>query len=515
MHRAGLARSGRFAPRQSHPAWLPVGVALALLSPERPVSAEPWALLGARYQGMGGAGVATVDDAHAVYWNPAALAYAEGWSLMLPFSVQASAEGDAIETLDLVIGIGDTVRPIKSKVRKGRPLTQDDVVSLLSLARGIADIDPDGEGLLIDSELGFRGNVGQVGLASVALVSAAVQPAKDEFDLQMSVDDLGPVQQVLNVVGDGANHSAGSAEPFAQPRSQALADHIARDNAAFSQDQAEEFVYRAEAARFRMDDREHRQFVKRSARETASAGDRDIGLNETGGFVRGILMTEVGVGYGRVFEIPHVPGEIALGMVPKLIVGTTFFDFIRWDEVSSFADAVDRLLSGPTVRTSANFGLDLGFLARPVPGLSLGLTARNVNKPSFQFAGNGRYTIDPQVRAGVAYWITERWLAAFDVDVTKNNTESITRFESRQVSFGTEYRVPWERLELALRTGLWTNVADKANDAVAWTFGFSVGKGGFWLDLAGGTSFAMAEIEDVTFPERANFALNLRYEKRF
>jgi hypothetical protein len=55
--------------------------------------------------GTGGAGVATVNDAHATYWNPAALGYLDGWSVMLPFSVSASSEGDAIGTLDFVMGI--------------------------------------------------------------------------------------------------------------------------------------------------------------------------------------------------------------------------------------------------------------------------------------------------------------------------------------------------------------------------------------------------------------------------
>jgi hypothetical protein len=496
---------------------LSAAAALALLLTSDTAIAESWALLGARYQGMGGAGVATVDDAHATYWNPGALAFADGWSVMLPFSVQASSEGDAIETLDFVMGIGKATRPIVKKIKKGKKLTRDEVNTLLGLMRGIANIDPDGEGLLVDGELGFRGNAGRMGLVGSALTYTAVQPSKDTIRLQLSVDPSGPDQQVFNVVRDGADHSQGSAKPFAQEGSQGLADAIASKNTAWSQDQAEDLVFRAEGVGFDTDRREHRQFLKRSAKETGSisVAGQTIDLNDTGAFVRGIIATEIGVGYGRAFEIPHVPGKVAFGVVPKVIVGTTYFDFIRWDEVRTFADAVERLLEGPTVRTSANFGLDLGFMAKPIDRLTLGVTARNVNKPSFQFAGNGRYTIDPQVRTGIAYGITESWLVAFDADLTKNSTETITRFESRQVAMGTEYRLPFESIEVALRAGAWSNVAPKSNDAWALTTGFTIRKGGFAFDFAGGSSFETSEVHDITMPERMNFALNLRYEKKF
>ena len=37
--------------------------------------------VGSRYQGMGEASVATVDDAYAMYWNPAGMANVEGNSI--------------------------------------------------------------------------------------------------------------------------------------------------------------------------------------------------------------------------------------------------------------------------------------------------------------------------------------------------------------------------------------------------------------------------------------------------
>ncbi len=485
-------------------------------------AAEPWALFGARYQGMGGAGVATVNDGHAIHWNPGALGFmADKWSAMFPASVQLSSEGDAMSTLDFVIGMGSDVKEIRTFARNGEPLTRSELNDTLTFLRGIADIDQDGEGILGQAELGFRGNARRVGLAGVATSTTAVQPIVDTEDLKLSVDEAGGAEQVFNVVGVGEDHSTGSAKPFRQDRSQRIADRIAAKSESWSQDQAEEYVWQAERAGFETNRNDHRRALVRAARQTgedseagATAFDRSVYENDSGAFVRGIIATEIGIGYGHAFEIPEV-GSVSIGVVPKLIIGTTFFDFIRWDEVNSFADAVDRLLSGPTVRTSANFGLDVGLMMKPQEWLTVGLTARNINQPSFQFEGNGRYTIDPQVRAGLSYSILENWIAAFDIDVTQNNTETITAFESRQISLGTEYVVPVRSVYLALRAGAWTNLAEKSNEAWAASVGIGIQKGGFHFDFAAGSSFSTDEVDDVTLPERLNLAWNFKYEKKF
>ena len=60
-------------------------------------SASEWVMMGWRYQGMGGAGVATVNDSLASYWNPAALAQGQAWDASLNIDMSASVEGDALE----------------------------------------------------------------------------------------------------------------------------------------------------------------------------------------------------------------------------------------------------------------------------------------------------------------------------------------------------------------------------------------------------------------------------------
>ncbi|MCH7598939.1 MAG: hypothetical protein IH973_04210 [Myxococcales bacterium] len=76
-----------------------LGVVLGLVG-NSPATAGEWAFVGARYQGMGGAGVATVNDSFASYWNPAALGYAQSYDVALNADIMATAEGDIIRTID-------------------------------------------------------------------------------------------------------------------------------------------------------------------------------------------------------------------------------------------------------------------------------------------------------------------------------------------------------------------------------------------------------------------------------
>ncbi len=72
-------------------ALLSLGVGLASTA-----NAEEWAILGSRYQAMGGAGVAIVNDNRAAHWNPGALAFVQSSEFELPFSATALSVGEVI-----------------------------------------------------------------------------------------------------------------------------------------------------------------------------------------------------------------------------------------------------------------------------------------------------------------------------------------------------------------------------------------------------------------------------------
>ncbi len=63
------------------------------------VLAAEFAVVGARALGMGGAHVAVVDDATAVYWNPAAIAGNSGRKFSFPVGVQVVERNDIVDKL--------------------------------------------------------------------------------------------------------------------------------------------------------------------------------------------------------------------------------------------------------------------------------------------------------------------------------------------------------------------------------------------------------------------------------
>ena len=64
--------------------------------------AAPFAFVGPRQVGMGGAGVAATDDAHAIYWNPAGLSLRDGLDIRLSGTVRAAVNDGLDETIDRV-----------------------------------------------------------------------------------------------------------------------------------------------------------------------------------------------------------------------------------------------------------------------------------------------------------------------------------------------------------------------------------------------------------------------------
>ncbi len=82
-------------------------------------SAAPFVFVGPRQLGMGGAGVAATDDAHAIYWNPAGLALRDGLDIRLSGSVRASVNDnldDAIRDVKRALDSGDAPEEIIARI---------------------------------------------------------------------------------------------------------------------------------------------------------------------------------------------------------------------------------------------------------------------------------------------------------------------------------------------------------------------------------------------------------------
>ena len=78
-------------------------------------NAEPFGFIGARQVGMGGAGVASTEDAQGVYWNPAGLVLQDGLDIRLSGGVRATVNtnlDNAINKVKQAINSGDSSQEV-------------------------------------------------------------------------------------------------------------------------------------------------------------------------------------------------------------------------------------------------------------------------------------------------------------------------------------------------------------------------------------------------------------------
>jgi hypothetical protein len=194
------------------------------------------------------------------------------------------------------------------------------------------------------------------------------------------------------------------------------------------------------------------------------------GQNNSKLVVKGANIGELGVAYGH--ELPFAQGLYVGGALKIMNADVGYADYFILRDDSGQNDIVSKLKNG--ARKSANVGVDAAALwdvDRSFGGVALkpklGLVGRNLNNPKFKnpatatAAGHGdSFTVNPQVRLGLALTPFNWWNIAADVDLTRNLTP-VDNAASRQLGIGSEFNVfnrAW--LNIPLRVGLRRNLAE-------------------------------------------------------
>ena len=501
------------------------GLILALTS-ALPALGEEWGFLGARYQGMGGAGVAVVDDEHAAYWNPGALAFGGRHGVALPVGIQAAAEGTILRDVDEVASFLDGLSAgefdqLIDDLQMGNALSGPQLATALELvAVRLPGLDEPGEGLVTNANASLLMRHKRVAITGIGQGYFGADPVFDRVNLSLSnLNGAAAIDQLVNPATAVDRYGPGAAPAV-------VADLESIFTTAMSGNpnlQAEELVFQAESAGVNVNDPGVAQAILDLANATASPTANSFADNNSGAFVRGLAVEEVGVAYGH--PLPVWEERIGLGANLKYMHGTTFNKFVRYNDIDSGGDLVDDLANANNRETTHTVSLDLGLLVKPYDWLRFGLTARNVTSPEFDLArdpsnptGKSKLTLDPQVRAGAAVWVLPNWVVAFDADLTTNESELLDGYESQIVSLGTEFRIPIGPVAFALRGGAYVNAASENADAIALTGGLGVDFLGFNLDVAVGASPKTEEVEAANnekIPSRFNASAMLSYRQEF
>jgi len=490
-------------------------------------TAEEWSFVGARYQGMGGAGVAVVDDEHASYWNPGALAFTESYGVALPVGGYMGAGGSTLADVDRVsdylddLGNG-ALDDLLDDLAAGNALDSDQLGTALRLAaQELPGLDEDGEGVNagIDASLLLRYQ--HFAVSGIGQSHFAADPVYDRENLSMSAETgANAVDSLVNPATAMDRYAPGTEPPVV---AQLEALFVAADPAGSGAPnlQAEELVWAAQQAGANVRDPGVAANLVAIATDTIDTPAATFADNQSGTFVRGLAVEQVGFGYGH----PLLRNRIGIGGNLKYMMGTTFNKFLRYDDVDGVSDFTDALTDSDHREITHTASLDLGVLVKPWEWLRFGLTARDVTKPEFDLArdpsrpnGKSSLALDPQVRAGVALWVLPNWVVAFDADLTENESQLIDGFESRIVSLGTEYKWPMGKFGIALRGGAYLNTASDDLDDVALTAGLGLRISDFNLDLAVGASPNTQQVDaagNERIPSRANASLTFAFRKSF
>ncbi len=475
---------------------------------------------------MGGAGVAVVDDDHAPYWNPGALAFSDKNGLAVPIGIQAAAEGTTLRDIDAVSNFLDGLSAgefdtLIADLEAGNPLSPTQIQTALELAAvQLPGLDEPGEGIIAAANASLLVRYENVALSGLGQGYFGADPVFDRINLSLSnLTGGAAVDQLINPATAMDRYGPGLA-PAVVGQLEGIFTTALSTNPNL---QAEELVFQAESAGIDVNDPGVAQAILDLATATASTTANNFADNNSGAFVRGIAVEEVGIAYGHTHAL--VAERIGVGVNVKYMFGTTFNKFIRYDDVDSGSDLIDELGDSNNRKTTHTASVDVGIMVRPTEWLRLGVTGRNLTRPEFDLArdpsnptGRNKLALDPQVRAGAAVWILPRWVVALDADLTPNESELLDGYESQIVSLGTEFGLPLGPVDLALRAGAYLNAAGEALDAVALTGGLGIDVFGVTLDLAVGASPRTEEVEaadDREIPTRFNASVMLSYRTEF
>ena len=163
-----------------------------------PASAGEWAFVGSRYQAMGGAGVATVNDSFASYWNPAALGTAQSWDTAIDTGVTASVEADILNSIDDLENLVESsaFEALVDDLNDGGALSPDSDITIALLEAQLANFDSAGDGVVGNFSTGLGLRWKNYTLFSRGIADFAVSPVYDSVRFSPTPDD--DLNSILN-----------------------------------------------------------------------------------------------------------------------------------------------------------------------------------------------------------------------------------------------------------------------------------------------------------------------------
>ena len=494
------------------------GLALAsVLAVAAPAAAEDWVLLGGRARGMGGAGVAGEASP---FWNPAALGHPRsggkkgrgeesatdadkgkqlGIRAGLWAAFEIAAVGDVVRELDDIADFyfDNDMGAIQTRFNSGQATVQD-LRNVIGLIKQIQDLDKPGEGVYGvaagEAFASIQTPLATFGLFYRGVGYAGVDPVVGwSFDFASAFADDG-FTEVFNTTGTGNTP--------ATPDGISLSTTLV--GVGLTAAQADELAFQAEQSGVPLNDPNFRNALLAVATATVAAGagggtDLDtLFWNQSGFDLKGIIVREGGVSLARHHKLLGMGWSFGCNL--KYMEATTNQNRIAVSRIMDGEMTLDKLLDdwNRNREVSTSFGVDAGILVEVIPGVRLGVSGRNLNRPVFAWEGPRSYFIPRQFRAGVNLTPLPGITFAVEGDLHETTTRVIEDYKTQMVGGGIELAPGGadSALGMALRLGAYQNVA-MPDEEIVYTASLGFRFGPIRVDVGGAATKASFDVENA------------------
>ncbi len=481
------------------------------------ISAQESFTVGPRALGMGGTGVAAVDDLPASYYNPAAFGFfahqppAEEQSDKGPLSADNNAlwRKDWGAGADVTFGarihkdFADHVTTLKDFYDSGAfddlsangVTNEQDALALVGIANALGNLSDPDNAMTVDATGGFSVRIKQFGLGvrTFAQVSGRLQ-SLDTTNLGLD----GGADLDTELAGITPSGWAPGYTPQLLTASQV--SQLANAPNSLDADTIGKLDALAVASGVSASQTQLMVDTLSGINAGGTGGGGDLNANTSALRLYGVNIMEIPLSFGWAFN-----ENISVGGNLKAMIGRVY-----GTDVLVFDDDVEDALKNAdeNYQQTVTWGIDLGVMVR-MRMLNLGLTMRNLNTPTFDGPSVGiidypDYEIDPSATFGAAFIPLEWITLAADLDLTSNETV-LSAYETQMLRFGAEFdlfRV------LALRAGFSTNLAE---DDIGEIIHAGVGLN-LWairLDVAGAMSLETTTYDGDEVPREGRVGLQL------
>lgn len=470
-----------------------------------------------RAMGMGGAGVASVDDTSAQYYNPAVFGAfnsrneagerigvdnndlgRKGWG--------ADLGGSAGYRLLNDFGFyAQTLEDIEPDELKAGLYTESDLESLINLSGGLEGIASSDSAVQANVTTGFGTRVSNYALGGRGFFSAVGRVDNvDTANLGFEVDSDELANQIDGVSVTGFSGEGYEYSEFSSEQREQLAGALGVSPDA---DAIKKLDFIASNQEIKDSDKDGAVDLLTTAIE--GSGDGSLEKNTTSVLLTGFGVGEIAASYGHAINDRWLVGGNL-----KFMQGRVY-----GNRVVVFDDDADDIVAetDENYKETNTFGIDLGVMAR-FNKFNVGVMGRNLNSPKFDgFSGTTELTngesisfkvddvkLKPQVTAGVAYFPLETLALAADLDLLENET-LLSGYDSRRLSLGVE----WDAFRvLALRAGAYRNLSE-SDIGVVYTAGIGLNLWAARLDIAGAISGDSEEYDDEDVPSEGRVSAEI------